>query len=193
MNKTLHSMHSMHSTAALVCGFLLASVALANGGEDHSGPPTHAQSTLLPRIGVTTEEFELVAVLEPGRLLIHLDFASSNQPVPQARLEVEGAGAHTSATELAPGLFALTLSQPLVAGSHALTFTIQTPDGGDLIAATLKVPQAIAGQAHAAVPAAMATWPWLAGAAGLALAGMSWVFMRRRSAAGAASDLGSRK
>ncbi len=181
-------LHALRSAATLVCGLLLASAVLAHAGEDHSAPTATTTSTLLPRIGFTTDEFELVAVLEPGRLLIHVDRADSNQPVLQAQLEVEGAGANTGATELAPGVFALGLAQPLVAGSHALTFTIQTPDSGDLIAATLEVPPAIAAQSQAAEPVATATrlWPWLAGGAGVALAGLSLTFMRRRSAAGAA-------
>ena len=70
-----------------VCGPVFA-----HGDEDHSAPSATTTSTPLPRIGVTTEDFELVAVLEPGRLLIHLDRADSNQPVPKAQLEVEGAG-----------------------------------------------------------------------------------------------------
>lgn len=192
MKKTLHP---MRSAVTLVGGLLLAAAALAHGDEDHSAPAATTTSTLLPRIGVTTEDFELVAVLEPGRLLIHLDRADSNQPVPKAQLEVEGAGPsagpHTGAVELAPGLFALSLAQPLAAGSHALTFTVQTPDGGDLIAATLLVPPpALAGPSPVQGMAATASkaWPWLAGGAGLALAGMSWALMRRRNAAGAASN-----
>lgn len=189
MNKTLQT---TRSGVTLVCALLLGVAALAHGDEDHSAPTATATATLtlLPRIGVTTEAFELVAVLEPGRLLIHVDRADSNQPVPKAQLDVESAGSNTGAVELAPGLFALSLAQPLAAGAHALTFTIQTPDSGDLIAASLLVPPASVGQAPVGVSAAMATqpWSWLAGGIGLVLAGMSWALMRRRRAAGAASN-----
>lgn len=192
MNKTPQP---MRGAASLVCALLLASAALAHGDEDHSAPTATVASTLLPRIGVTTDEFELVAVLEPGRLLIHVDRADSNQPVRQAQLEVEGAGVTTHATELAPGVFALSLARPLAAGSYALTFTVQTPDSGDLIAATLAVPPTIAAYSKLAQPVTLATqpWLWLAGGAGVALAGMSWALLRRRSAAGTTPDLGHAK
>ncbi len=112
----------------------------AHGGEDHGVPATVATQGLLPRAASATDEFELLAVLEAGRLLIYLDTMATNAPVPMATVEVDGAGATAVATEVAPGVYALALASPLTPGAHALTFTVQTADSADLLAATLEVP-----------------------------------------------------
>lgn len=181
MNETLPT---VRRATALMGGLLIGAAALAHGGEDHAAPAATTASALLPRVGVTTDGFELVAVLEPGRLLIHVDRADSNLPVAQAQLEVEGAGPTALAAEVSPGVYALPLAQALAAGAHALTFTLQTADDGDLIAATLTVPASGAASSRAAASEieAKGSWPWLAGGAAIAMAGMSLSIVRRRSA-----------
>jgi hypothetical protein len=169
--------------AALLAPNVTTGPAWAHDGEDHSAPAAVTTQTILPRASATTDDFELVAVLEDRRLLIHLDRAASNQPVPKARVEVEGAGPAAVAPEVAPGgVYALALAQPLPAGPHALTFTVQAADAADLLTATLLVPApaAVDAAAPAAGPAAWAgrIGPGLAG--GLVLAGLAWIAWRRR-------------
>lgn len=187
MNKNLNL---ALGAAMLILGVLSAGASRAHGDEDHSAPASAALSTSLPRVGVTTEDFEFVAVLEAARLLIFVDRSSSNEPVRQAQVEVEGVGAVASAPEVAPGVYALSLAQPMAAGAHALTVTIQTADTSDLLTATLKVPAAV----DVSLPAAPSRmvgpistlWPWLAGAALLATSGLTWLAARRRKPAPAA-------
>lgn len=178
------SLHLALRAAALVLGLLGTGVVLAHGDEDHSTPAATAVSATLPRIGETTEDFELVAVLEGSRLLIYVDRSASNEPVAQARLEVDGSGSTAGAAEVEPGVYALNLAQPLAPGAHALTFTIQTAGQSDLVTGTLDVPVAADASPHesAAIPGTktMAVWPWLAGGATLLTLIVIWRSVRRR-------------
>lgn len=185
------SFFNILAPGALLCAGLATGNVYAHGGEDHDDPApavATAASSWLPRASATTEEFEIVAVLEaqPRRLMIYLDRAAGNDPVSKATLEVEGAGATTGAVELAPGVYEVSLQQPLAPGAHALNFTVQSSDGADLIAATLNVPAANIGvpattrsrTARAALPAA-----WLSGSALLAVGGLAVMMLRRRRSA----------
>lgn len=166
----------------LVCALLGAGAAIAHGDDDHGAPAGLLPQTLLPRTSTATEDFELVALLEGNRLLIHLDRADNNQPVPKARLEVEGAGPAALAAEVAPGLYALNLAQPLAAGAHGLTFTVQTADGADLMTATLDVPAAPATTAaEGAGTTLQRLQPWLGGAALLLVGGLAGFALRGRN------------
>jgi hypothetical protein len=174
----------------LMLGVLSVGASHAHGDEDHSAPASAALPASLPRVGATTEDFEFVAVLEAARLLIFVDRSSSNEPVRQAQVEVEGVGPDASAPEVAPGVYALTLARPLEAGAHVLTVTIQTADTSDLLTATLEVPAAVdasvADVRSGFVSSIGPLGPWLAGAAALAAAGLMWLAVRRRKPAPAA-------
>lgn len=168
-----------HLLALLLAGSAAASTppALAHGGEDHGAGPAAMTQAVLPRTEAATDLFELVGVLDAGRLMIYLDAQATNTPVEKAEVEVEGAGLNTKAVETSPGLYTVALKQPLPAGRHALNFTVQAGENADLLAATLQVEAPLA----AAQPAAaLQWWPWLAGAGVLSAAGVGAVVFRRR-------------
>lgn len=175
---------------AFACALLLsiAGPALAHEGEDHGAPPPVLSQATLPRAVTASDDFELVAIVEAGRLLVYLDAKATNEPVPTAKVEVEGAGLNAAAPELEPGVYALGLAQPLAAGRHALTFTVQTDKTADLLSAILDMPApaSVAAPAGAAAdsPAVLrALWPWLGGAAALAIGGLALASWRRRRTA----------
>lgn len=156
----------------------LPAPALAHGGEDHGVAAAQMTQAVLPRVEASTELFELVGVLETGRLLIYLDRHDSNAPVEVATVEVEGAGLAATATETSPGVYAVALSQPLPAGRHALNFTVQAGDDADLLAGSIELAAPDAGVAAAGV--APSQWIWLAGAGALGAAGLAVAALRRR-------------
>lgn len=166
---------------ALWASALVPLSAHAHGGEDHGASATVATQGLLPRAGTATDEFELLAVLEAGRLLIYLDTMATNAPMPQATVEVDGAGATAVATEVAPGAYALVLATPLAPGAHALTFTVQTADSADLLAATLEVPAPSVAVVHPVVAQGRALW--LGGGALLVVVGAVALAWSRRQKA----------
>lgn len=118
----------------------------------------------IPVVTADSESFELVGRLEAEGLVIFIDRAASNQPVLNAKLEVEQAGKNTIARfRPASGDYLIAdadwlkpLRQP---GEYALAFTLQTDDEADLLAADLLV------SAAPAVPLEKKSW----GVAGLLL------------------------
>lgn len=166
--------------ASILLGIGGQSPAHAHEGEDHGQGKAPIMQLLLPRAEAASEDFELLAVLETGRLLIYLDRHASNEPVTKASVEVEGAGLNVKATESSAGVYAVALPQPLPTGSHAFTFTVQAGDTADLLTAKLDLAPhpAIAPQ----VSVARRWWPWVAGAGAgaLAVAGFGVMALRRR-------------
>jgi LPXTG-motif cell wall-anchored protein len=123
-----------HILAILLFAVTLA--AIAHGDDDHGAAPPMLNQSAAPRATGATDEFEVVAVLDGKKLTIYLDKFSSNAPVTEAKLEVEGAGLKGIATESAPGVY--TISAPGIApGKHALTFSIESGEVLDLLSANL--------------------------------------------------------
>lgn len=171
---------------ALIAALAVAAGALAHEGEDHGPPAAALSQTLLPRVATASEDFELVVVLEPARLVVYLDRQASNEPVAGARVDVEGAGLNAAAVESGAGTYALALAAPLPPGQHALTFTLQAGTDADLLSVTLEVP-APATAAAAKPPSALACllahpWRWPAAAATLSVAVLLGATLRRRQA-----------
>ena len=181
----------MNRYLVFILGLLLGlftQALFAHEGEDHGPPAVVNARPLLPRVTAHSELFELVGVLEPGRLLIWLDATPTNAPVAGASVEVEGAGANGQAAEVAPGVYALKLDKAPAPGQHPLTFTVQTADDADLLGGPLVVAE-VAGAAEAAAVATHDSWrgrvTWGAVGAGAAMAVMgALAALRRRRVAG---------
>ncbi len=169
--------------ALIILAGTLATQAIAHEGHDHGPAPAPTVTTLAPRASAESEWFELVAVLEADgdRLLLYLDHHASNEPVADARIELDSGSRRAIAEALAPGLHALPAGELSRPGTHPLTFTVQAGDDIDLLAASLVVPAPAATAADRAWP----DWtPWGAGAALLGLAGLTgWWRARRRAGA----------
>lgn len=125
--------------------FIAFSLPVWAGGDSSDGhshgapPPTPApisQGTT-PRTSTATEEFEVVASLEGKSLVVYVDRFASNEPVARAKVEIEGAGLKGVASETTPGTYVLDVPSPLPPARHALTISIESADGADLLAVTL--------------------------------------------------------
>lgn len=143
-----------------------ASAAFGHGDEDHGTPAPVASQTVSPRATAVSENFEVLAVLEDGKLVLYLDRFASNEPVTAARVEIEGGGLQGLATESSPGVYAIDAAT-ITPSKHPLTITVETGDDIDLLAATLdaSLPQA------AAAPEGI-VWP---GAVALLAGGVIWL------------------
>ena len=120
--------------------------ALAHEGHDHSVQPTI--SAAAPRLESSSEDFELVGVVRGDRLVVFLDRYASNDPVTDARIEINAQGATVPAQPQSDGTFLVTapwLSQP---GTVDLVFVVTAGGTSDLLVGSLDVP----GPAAAAPP-----------------------------------------
>ena len=126
--------------AALLAAALLAP-ALAHEGHDHGDePPAAALPALAPRTEASSDLFELLVVLDAAQLTLWLDRFGTSEPLPGARVEVEGQGWKALATAAADGSLRVALPRPLAPGAHALVFTVQTGADNDLLDASLVLP-----------------------------------------------------
>lgn len=166
-------MRATLARAALI--LLLAANAHAHGDEDHSAPPPPPTQAVSPRAAAASDDFEAVAVLEGGKLLVYLDRFASNAPVAGAKLEVEGGPLKGAAREIAPGVYAMDAT--LAPGRHPLTITIEAGEIADLLSATLEIVAPTA--ATAAVGAWRNTLAWSIAALLVLAAGVK--LLRRRT------------
>ena len=164
---------------------IVALSALAHAGGDASDGHSHGEAAApamtvdgAPRASAQTEEFELVAVLERRKLTLYLDRFATNEPVPDAQIEVESRSLKAIATQIAPGVYSLPGEAFASPGKYPLAISVQAGDSADLLTVTLDLPQAVAG---AAPVNSWSNWA-VGGAAGaLLLAGAALAAVRRRN------------
>lgn len=135
-----------HAVAVVL--LVIASAAFGHGGEDHGAPPVPVAQTVEPRTAAATEEFEVVASLEGKKLVVYVDRFASNEPVTQAKVEIEGAGLKGVATESAPGTYVLDVAAALPPARHPLTISVEAGDSLDLLTATLDTSTSVVIEQH---------------------------------------------
>lgn len=160
--------------------FAVAFSAFGHGGEDHGAPPPPVTQAGAPRAAAATEEFEVVTSLQDRKLVVYVDRFASNEPVAQAKVEIEGAGLKGVASETAPGTYVLDVTTPLPPAKHPLTISVEAGDSADLLTATLDTSTPVASVAHAHDRSEWVVWV-LSGALLLGT-GMLFAIRRRRHA-----------
>ena len=179
---------SLALLAALALGW--TSTAHADAGHDHSEAPA-ATATALPRFAATSDDFELVGVLQGQHLSLYLDRAPDNSPVDGAQITLEVNGTAVPVQAHGAGEYDATLPQPLPEGEHAIAATVVAGAQSDLLAATLDLHGNEAAHAEAAAPVWRKALPWAAGLAALmaaiAIALVATQRARRTTAAGGAA------
>ncbi|MCL4801524.1 MAG: hypothetical protein KJ025_18175, partial [Burkholderiales bacterium] len=79
----------MRHILLLVTIALASAGASAHEGHDHAAEPTAPRAAAAPRAEGATPDFEVVAVLEGERLVVHLERYATNEPVVGAQVEVD--------------------------------------------------------------------------------------------------------
>lgn len=161
------------------CKQLLALLALAIGastfageGHDHGESKTPAAAAAAsPRFHAHSDLFEVVGVLKGDELSITIDRYATNEPVLNAKVEIESGALKKTATFHADhgdyGLPAESFRKP---GTYAITLTIVSGKDTDLLAGDMVVPDPEAGHDHSAEAASgLMKWAKPAGAAALSL------------------------
>ena len=136
-----------------ICAALLSpGLAMAGGGDDHEhGPATTAPAAPTAqalRTEAASELFELVAVLDGGKLVIHLDRFASNEPVTGAKITVEGGPLKATTAVERDGVYTAPAAGLAAPGTHPLVFTVQAGEASDLLTGDLVVASPAAAAAH---------------------------------------------
>ena len=178
-----------HMQQALAAITLIASSFFAPtwaGGDHGAEAPATTGAVTSPRISSHSELFELVGVVENSEMKIYLDRYASNEPVTDAKIEVETGAAKGIAAPQPDGSYSFKhelLSQP---GTLAVSFFVAAGKDTDLLAGDLVISDLHAEDDHAGVTRPWIRWAAYAGAALLlaALAALAWRNRRRKSLAG---------
>ena len=171
----------------ICAALLLPGLAMAGGGDDHShGPATTAPVAAAAqalRTEAASELFELVAVLDGDKLVIHLDRFASNEPVLGAKISVEGGPLKATAAVEREGIYTAPAAALAAAGTHALLFTIQAGEASDLLTGDLVVASPAAAAVHTdSVDWRAAAGPALGTLVAVLILGAGAVAWRRRRA-----------
>ncbi len=156
----------------------VTALAMAGEGHDHGEAPSAAAEPTLARFEATSDQFELVGVLDGRKLTLYLDQAADNSPVKGASLEIEFAGKALPVKQIEEGTFEATLATEPEEGEYPVSATVVAGQASDLLAAELDVHEA----AHTDA-AEGGAWPmsrWLKWAlAGLVLVAGGLFFIQR--------------
>lgn len=187
--------------ASRVCALVLTGLLLpawagpgAHGPNgEHMDAPAAANGAGLPRVEAHSEAFELVGQLDDKELSLLVDRYASNEPVLNAKVEVESGGIQAVARFHADHgdyavedtrLLAL-LRQP---GEHALVFTVTLGAESDLLDGLLRRPAVVTPPEHAVGGGLWRTLLLIVGV--LVLAAGVYVFVQRRARARGLPQLG---
>ena len=147
----------------------------ADAGHDNATP--HASgvaATTVARVEAQSDLFEIVGVVENGAMTLFLDRFATNDPVTDAKIDVEVGPVKGSAQANPDGTYSFkhaALAQP---GQFPVTFTVTAGTDSDLLAGDLVVADPAAARVRASDNPWPRRWGWVAGAlllvAGIAIA-----------------------
>ncbi len=153
---------------------LLPGVVIADEG--HGEAPPALAAALAPRVEAHSESFEIVGVLESGKLTLYLDRFATNEPVTDAVIEIEGGEFKATAQPTGEGVYSAPAGALSAPGDYPLVFTIRVAAETDLLHGTLGIPPP-PGASHD--PRSWTAWlAWSVGTL-VALAGIAWLLRRR--------------
>ena len=135
--------------------------AVAHEGHDHGPAPVALPITSQPRATATGDEFEAVAILQNGELLIFIDRVADNVPVQGARVSVIINNQEISARAEADGTYRSTIAELVQPGRHDVVIAVQNGDTNDLLVASLETPASSVATAAVAAPPVKRGLAWL--------------------------------
>lgn len=165
----------------LVCTALI-NPAFAGPGHDHGDEPAAATGTASPRVSTHSDLFELVGLVEGNEMKIYLDRYATNEPVTDAKIEVEVGSIKGVAAVQPDGSYSFKNELFIKPGELAVSFTVLAGKDADLLAGDLKIGSAVDDHADDVASKPWLRWAAYAGGA-LLLTAVAVVALRRRKRA----------
>ena len=138
--------------------------ARADAGHDHAAPvASGVAGTNVPRVEARSDLFEIVGVVDGGAMKIFLDRYATNEPVPNAKIDIEAGPLKGSAEPNPDGTNAFKHAGLTRPGQVPVTFTIVAGGDSDLLAGELVVADPNAATAQANDSPLRKRWWWVAG------------------------------
>ena len=154
--------------------------ARADAGHDHDAPVASGTAgTSVPRVEARSDLFEIVGVVERGAMKIFLDRYATNEPVSNAKIDIEAGPLKGSAVPNPDGTYAFKHAELTRPGQLPVTFTIVAGGDSDLLAGELVIADPNAATAQASDNPLRKRWWWVA-AGLLVFAGIITAWWSRR-------------
>lgn len=156
----MNSISRLSSTVLLVAGLFAACIVAASPGHDHSDTSAVANTGVAsPRFDAHSDLFEVVGNLRASELSIFIDQYASNEPLLNAKVELESGGTKlTGQFRVAQGDYSFASKPFEKPGAYPILLTITTADDVDILAGNLLVPDAKAGHSLAKDSTAWKNW-----------------------------------
>ena len=186
LNKPLtQSIPSQAAIFFVALFLLLASLfnpAWAGPGHDHGDEPAAATGSASPRVTSHSDLFEIVGVVAKDEMTLYLDRYATNEPVKDAKIDIEIGNIKGVATAQADGSYVFKNDVLAKPGDLAISFTVQAGKDTDLLAGDLKIGSTVDDHAHDA-PRPWLRWAAYAGGVLLLIVIAAAVLRRRKRAA----------
>ena len=160
----------------------LTPAAWAGPGHDHGDEPAAATGGASPRVTSHSDLFELVGVVDKGEMTIFLDRYATNEPVKDAKIDIEIGNVKGVAAVQADGSYLFKNDVLTKPGELAVSFTVVAGKDADLLAGDLKIGSLVDGHAHDEAGKPWLRWAAYAGGALLLFTIVTTLLKRRKRA-----------
>lgn len=169
-------MNDINTCMRTLVGFALAlslafpgpALAADDHGHDHGGGAAQ-EAEASPRLESHSDLFELVGIVENGRMTVYLDRYATNEPVVGAKVEFEAGADKGVAAPQPDGTYLVELAALGKPGQIPFSFTVSKDADTDLLAGELVIEDEHADEETASPWAAWKAWAGWAVAGVLAL------------------------
>lgn len=162
--------------------------AWAGAGHDHGDAPAAATGTASPRINSHSDLFELVGVVDKGEMMIYLDRYATNEPVKDAKIEIEIGSVKGVAALQVDGSYLFKNDVLTKPGELAVSFTVVAGKDADLLVGDLKIGNPVDDHTDDVASKPWLRWAAYAGGALLLITIAAAVLRRRKRSATLASN-----
>lgn len=113
----------------------------AHGGEDHGdgAAPVPTTQALAPRTEAHSDEIEMLAVYSNGELALYLSNFKTNEPIANAKVEIESGPNKAVAAAAGDGVYKAQAPWLAKPGKHGLVVTVEGKNVADLLEASLEI------------------------------------------------------